>query len=77
MLFVGWRALVLATNGFIDAQVLAEAALLLPVAVLGGWLGTRLYRVLLATRFYAFFRGVVLLSAVGLIHKGLRAVISE
>lgn len=77
MLFVGWRALVFATTGFIDAQVLAEAALLLPFAVLGGWLGTRLYRFLPATHFYAFFKGVVLLSAVGLIYKGLRAVISE
>lgn len=77
MLFVGWRTMIVATTGFIDAQVLAEAALLLPFALLGGLLRTRLYRVLSATGFYTFSTSVVLLSAIGLIYKGLRAAIGN
>jgi uncharacterized membrane protein YfcA len=69
---VAWRISILAFTGFIGPAIIMESVLLLPAAFLGGLAGTRLYGSLSTERFYQFFKIVLVLAAIGLIHKGLR-----
>jgi uncharacterized membrane protein YfcA len=75
VVLVAWRVSILAFTGFISLGILKESLFLLPVTFLGGLVGTRLYKSLSAERFYQFFKIVLVLAAIGLIHKGLRSQI--
>jgi uncharacterized membrane protein YfcA len=65
-----WRTIVLAIAGFVTLQILAETLLLLPIVVLGGWLGDRLHHKLPARTFFKGVQVLLLIGALGLIAKG-------
>ena len=71
ILFVTWRVGLLAVNGFVTPSVLAEAALLFPLTWIGDWVGSRLFTGLSSRRFYQALQGVILISALMLVAKGM------
>lgn len=74
MLVVFWRAIVLAAAGMIDLTLVAEGVLLMPLVILGGFVGATMFRRLTNDRFLTLLRLVVLFGAVGLIWRGTVAL---
>ncbi|MEQ9813701.1 MAG: sulfite exporter TauE/SafE family protein [Azospirillaceae bacterium] len=70
-LVVFWRAIVLTASGLIDLTLVAEGTLLIPLVILGGYAGARLFRRLNEARFAMLLRAVVLVGALGLVWRGL------
>lgn len=69
-LVVVWRAIVLSVAGMIDAVLLFEGAILVPLVILGGIAGTHFFKGLSDARFGQFLRYVVLMGAAGLAWRG-------
>ncbi len=74
-LMVAWRVAVLAMSGFVTPTLLLECAVLLPITLLGGWVGIRLFRWLPREYFYTGLQLVLIAAAVNLVWKGLRDVL--
>lgn len=67
-----WRTLLFAIGGFITLSLLGEVLLLLPVVVLGGIAGNRLFHLLPARGFFVGVQVLLLFAALGLVWSGLR-----
>jgi uncharacterized membrane protein YfcA len=74
LLIVAWRFLLLLLSGEITLPFAFAAASLLPVVILGGWFGTRIFAGLSKERFYQIFQAVLLLAAAVLLVRGLLTV---
>ncbi len=70
-LLLCWRLTVTVAAGLVSPRLAAEALLLLPIVILGVWLGTHCFRGLDAERYHRLMQLVILLSALGLIFKGV------
>ncbi len=70
-LLMNWRLVVTLTAGLISLKIAAEAMLLLPVVYVGVWIGTNYFRTVDAARYTRWVQWVILLSAAGLIFKGV------
>lgn len=70
-LLLCWRLAVTGVAGLISVKLLAEAVLLLPIVYVGVWLGTRYFRTVSPERYHRLVQWVILLSAFGLIYKGI------
>ncbi len=62
-------------TGLIAPRYLIEAALLLPVVILGTWSGSRAFHRSSPERFYLALQILLFLAALALIGKGLFAVL--
>jgi uncharacterized membrane protein YfcA len=62
-----------AGSGFVTAQVLWFALLVLPLSMLGAWLGARAYRALNDRNFRDVVLGLLFLSGIGLVWSSLAA----
>jgi uncharacterized membrane protein YfcA len=71
VLLTGWRTVLLIASGFLTLKVFVEALVLMPVVFIGGYLGTRFYRLLPTRQFYQVIQVVLLFAAVTLVWKGL------
>lgn len=69
-----WRGAVALAGGLISSALAIEAALLMPVILLGGWSGGKLSARLTAKRYFRVYRMLLLAAAVSLIWKGLGAL---
>ncbi len=69
-----WRAAVALAGGLISSPLAIEAALLMPVILLGGWSGGKLSARLTAKRYFRVYRMLLLIAAASLIWKGLNAL---
>ncbi len=74
-LFVITRVAAIAVTGLIAPRYLIEAALLLPVVILGTWSGSRAFHRSSPERFYLALQILLFLAALALIGKGLFAVL--
>lgn len=74
LLIVAWRFFLLLLTGQITIQLLVGAATLLPVVILGGWVGHRIFSGLSRRRFYQVFQVVILLAASILLVRGLMSL---
>lgn len=70
-LLIFWRLVATIVGGLIDIQLIAEAALLVPIVYAGVWIGTRYFRGMGAERYYHLFQALLLVSAVGLMVDGV------
>ncbi len=70
-LLMCWRLVVTGVGGLISLKLVAEAIILLPVVYVGVWLGTRYFRTATPERYHRLVQLVILLSAFGLIYKGV------
>lgn len=70
-LLIFWRLMSTVVAGLIDRQLVAEAAILVPVVYVGVWLGTHYFRKMDARRYYNLFQGLLLISAVALMADGI------
>ena len=70
-LLMNWRLVVTLTAGLISLKIAAEAMLLLPVVYVGVWIGTNYFRTVDGARYTRWVQWVILLSAAGLIFKGV------
>ena len=61
-------------GGLISLPLAIEAALLMPVIVLGGWSGGKLSTRLTAKRYFRVYRMLLLIAATSLIWKGVNAL---
>jgi uncharacterized membrane protein YfcA len=68
---VVWRVSILILAGHIDEQIFVESVVLWPAALLGGFVGTKLFGRLSTKRFYQFFKIVLTLAAIGLVYRSL------
>ena len=66
-----WRTVLLAFGGFITASLVVESVLLLPLVVLGGVAGSRLFHRLPAHVFFTCVQALLLAGALGLVWQGL------
>ncbi|MBI4185129.1 MAG: sulfite exporter TauE/SafE family protein [Proteobacteria bacterium] len=73
-LFNFWRAGAVALAGLFTPKLLVGGALMLPVALLGGWLGGYLTERIPARRFYRILQVLLLLAAASLAWKGLARI---
>ena len=69
--FILLRLGLLVVTGFVNGNILAEAALLLPAVLLGTWAGTKTFHAIDQQRFYAALQFVLLAAAIALVVKGL------
>lgn len=69
--FILLRLGLLVVTGFVNWNILAEAALLLPAVLLGTWAGTKTFHAIDQQRFYAALQFVLLAAAIALVVKGL------
>ncbi len=69
------RVLFVTIAGLITANLVVEAALLLPVVFLGTWAGTRFFHKSSAERFYAALQVVLLCAALALVGKGVMKIL--
>ena len=74
-LLLCWRLVVTGAAGLFTLKLAAEAALLLPIVYLGVWMGTRYFRSVPAGRYHRLMQLVILISALGLVYKGLSRVL--
>lgn len=74
--FIGWRTVVYAANGFVPLAVLFECVILLPVIVIGGFAGSRLFGLIPKDRFFFAFRIFLILASLNLVAKGLMAAMA-
>ena len=70
-LLIFWRLVATVVGGLIDLQLIAEAALLVPIVYAGVWAGTHYFRNMGAERYYNLFQILLLISAVGLMVDGI------
>ena len=70
-IFMLGRALFVLIAGMIDLETVIEALLLMPVVLLGGWIGGRWFRQADAARFFRGLSLMLLAGAVSLIVKSL------
>jgi uncharacterized membrane protein YfcA len=70
-LLLCWRLVVTVAAGLVSLKLFAEAMLLLPVVVLGVWLGASCFRNIDAARYHRIVQLVILFSALGLVFKGV------
>ena len=70
-LLIFWRLVATIIGGLIDLQLIAEAALLVPIVYAGVWVGTHYFRNMGAERYYTLFQVLLLISAVGLMVDGI------
>ncbi len=70
-----WRLLVTGAAGLISLKILAEALVLLPVVYGGVWLGTRYFHTVTPGRYHRLMQFVILLSALGLVFKGIMKLV--
>jgi uncharacterized membrane protein YfcA len=71
-LLLCWRLVVTGAAGLISLKLVAEALLLLPLVYVGVWLGTRYFRSVTPESYHRLMQLVILLSALGLILKGVQ-----
>jgi uncharacterized protein len=65
-LFVSWRAVVMTASGFVTPTLLLEGALVTPVLVVAGMLGTLFHRRISEARYVLLLQLVILMGALGL-----------
>lgn len=70
-LLIFWRLISIIVAGLVDRQLIAEAAILVPIVYVGVGLGTRYFRKMDAKRYYRLFQGLLLLSAIALMIDGV------
>jgi uncharacterized protein len=70
-ILIFWRLASTVVGGLIDRQLIAESLLLVPIVYIGGWTGAHFFRAMGADRYYNFFQGLLLASAIGLIVEGV------
>ena len=68
------RIVLVAAAGLISAPLLAEAALLLPVVLLGTWTGTRYFHSVSTARFQAALQLLLICAALAIIAKGIARI---
>jgi len=73
--FILLRLGLLILTGFVDWNVVAEAAFLMPVVLFGTWAGTRTFHAIDARRFYNALQFVLLAAAVALVARGVSLLI--
>lgn len=73
--FIVWRMAVYAANGFVPLSVLAECLILLPIIVIGGYVGSRLFGLLPKDRFFPVFKIFLVIASLILVVKGLVAAL--
>ena len=74
LLIVAWRFILLLVSGEITLTLVVAAVSLLPVVILGGWVGHRIFKGLSKERFYQVFQAVLLLAATILLVRGLLSI---
>ncbi|MDX1483073.1 MAG: sulfite exporter TauE/SafE family protein [Alphaproteobacteria bacterium] len=70
-----WRLVVTVAAGLVSWRLLWEALLLLPVVYVGVWLGTHYFRTMTPARYHRLVQLVILVSAFGLIFKGISRIL--
>lgn len=70
-LLVCWRLVVTGAAGLYTVQLVTESLILLPIVYFGVWLGTRVFRSVTAERYHRWIQVLILISALGLIVKGV------
>jgi hypothetical protein len=70
-----WRILVLGAGGFIGLSPFLECLVLVPISVVGGFLGSKLFGRIPRERFFWAFRLVLVVAALNLVFKGVRDLI--
>ncbi|MBC8157806.1 MAG: sulfite exporter TauE/SafE family protein [Alphaproteobacteria bacterium] len=68
--FIGWRTIVFAANGFVTLGIFAECLILLPISLIGGYVGSLLFGIIPKERFFPAFRIALLLASLNLVVKG-------
>lgn len=69
-LVVFWRALLMAYAGHIDRQIIIESAILLPIVIAGGAIGSLIHGRIPEKRFSEVLQAVILFGAAVLIWRG-------
>ena len=67
-----WRFTMTGVAGLISLKLVTEAVALVPIVYLGVWLGTRYFRTVTPERYHRLLQMVILVSALGLVLKGLQ-----
>jgi uncharacterized membrane protein YfcA len=70
-----WRFTATGMAGLITLKLITEALVLVPIVYLGVWLGTRYFRSVTPERYHRLLQMVILLSALGLVIKGLQRLV--
>ncbi|MDH3239735.1 MAG: sulfite exporter TauE/SafE family protein [Alphaproteobacteria bacterium] len=70
-LLLCWRLVVTGIAGLYSVKLMAEALILLPIVYLGVWLGTRVFKTVTPERYHRLMQLLILVSALGLIVKGV------
>ena len=73
---LSWRILILAVAGFITVPLMMEGLFLLPLALTGAWLGSRLFRAIGDDRFLRYFNVVLMMAAASLVWRGMAGITS-
>lgn len=74
-LLLCWRLAVTSVAGLITLKLITEALVLVPIVYLGVWLGTRYFRTVTPERYHRLVQMVILLSALGLVLKGIQRLV--
>lgn len=74
-LLVFWRLGAVAVAGLLTRKLITEGIMVLPAVYFGVWLGSRYFRSATPKRYYQLYQFMLLLSAVGLVIKGLSVVL--
>jgi uncharacterized membrane protein YfcA len=70
-----WRLIATGVAGLITLKLVAESVALIPIVYLGVWLGTRYFRTVTPERYHRLLQMVILLSALGLVFKGVQRLV--
>jgi uncharacterized membrane protein YfcA len=70
-----WRFTATGLAGLMTLKLVTEAVLLVPIVYLGVWLGTRYFRTVTPERYHRLLQMVILLSALGLVLKGIQRLV--
>ncbi|HSR55363.1 MAG TPA: sulfite exporter TauE/SafE family protein [Alphaproteobacteria bacterium] len=70
-LLLCWRLVVTGIAGLYSLKLMTEALILLPIVYAGVWLGTRAFRSVTPARYHRLMQWLILVSALGLITKGV------
>jgi uncharacterized membrane protein YfcA len=69
-----WRFVLTILTGLGTVKLATEAALMLPFVYAGVWLGTHHFRSVSPARYHRWLQGILLMSALGLLLKGILRV---
>lgn len=69
---MAWRIVVLGAGGFVGLSLFLECLTLVPISILGGYLGSKLFGRIPRERFFWAFRLVLIVAALNLVFKGLK-----